>query len=171
MLRESLSDLWHAKDCWTIELYRPGLRFHWRYRVHSVRSDHQRGTSNYDGFAAAGRYAGSTLFAGSYCQRRNRALLLGVNCRRFARRAQPGLRQAPPPNVCLIDGTPKATGTSNFTILVQDSYGETNSAQFALTVSPPPPITITPASPLPSGDVGALYSENLSVSGGTGSGY
>ena len=80
-------------------------------------------------------------------------------------------RQAPPPNVCLIDGTPKATGTSNFTILVQDSYGETNSAQFALTVSPPPPLVITPASPLPSGDVGALYSENLSVSGGTGVGY
>src|ERR1017187_3003383 len=74
MLRESLSDLWHAKDCWTIELYRPSLRFHWRYRVHSVRSDHQRGTSNYDGFAAAGRYGGSSLFAGSYCQWGDRAL-------------------------------------------------------------------------------------------------
>ena len=95
----------------------------------------------------------------------------GMQPRLLNPRARIKPRQAPPPNVCLIDGTPKATGTSNFTILVQDSYGETNSAQFALTVSPPPPITITPASPLPSGDVGALYSETLAVSGGTGVGY
>ena len=74
-------------------------------------------------------------------------------------------RQAPPPNVCLIDGTPTTPGTSNFTVLVQDSYGETASAQFSLTVNPPPVITTN--SPLPQGTVGVKYSQAVVVSGGT----
>jgi hypothetical protein len=76
--------------------------------------------------------------------------------------------QAPPANVCLIDGTPQTAGTSNFTMTVKDAAGATASAQFSLTVSLPLPLIITTTSPLPSSDVGVPYSLTFTATGGTG---
>jgi hypothetical protein len=64
-----------------------------------------------------------------------------------------------------IFGTPTAAGTSNFTVQVVDSAGDTATAPLTLTINPPPAITTT--SPLPGGTVAAYYSQGVTVSGGT----
>jgi hypothetical protein len=70
-----------------------------------------------------------------------------------------------PGNPCQIIGTPSTAGPSSFTVQLTDSDGDMTSGAFALTINPSP--TITTASPLPSGTVGAAYSQGVTVSGGT----
>ncbi|MFO0972545.1 MAG: putative Ig domain-containing protein [Phycisphaerae bacterium] len=64
-----------------------------------------------------------------------------------------------------LTGTPTATGTSNFTVQATDSATCTGSKAYSITVVCPT-ITVAPAS-LPSGTVGAAYSQSLSPSTGT----
>jgi len=66
----------------------------------------------------------------------------------------------------LISGIPTAAGTSNFTILVSDSYGVV--ASQALSITTYLPLTITTNSPLPGATEGANYSQTLIASGGSG---
>ena len=66
----------------------------------------------------------------------------------------------------VISGTPAMTGTSTFGIAVTDSTSATATQTFSLTVNLLPPLTITTASPLPSGVAGAVYSQTLTASGG-----
>ena len=71
----------------------------------------------------------------------------------------------------VLGGTPAAAGTFTFTIGVLDTPGTTGfglhiaDKTFTLTVSATP-VTITTASPLPSGLTGAPYSQTLAASGG-----
>ena len=73
-----------------------------------------------------------------------------------------------------ISGTPTTAGTSPFTIGVTDS-GKGNlaasaEARFSITIQAPQtttPLTITSASPLPSGIANASYSYSLAATGGT----
>ncbi len=68
-----------------------------------------------------------------------------------------------------ITGTPTAGETASpFTVKVTDSYGDTASATFALTVVYP---AITIPTTLPNGIVGTAYSATLSATGGSGTGY
>src|SRR5206468_11102073 len=61
-----------------------------------------------------------------------------------------------------ISGTPTTAGTSNFTVQVTDSASGKAPKGFTLTInSTPPPLSITTASPLPSGTVGTVYSQTL----------
>jgi hypothetical protein len=66
----------------------------------------------------------------------------------------------------LISGTPTTAATSNFTVQVKDVNGATASKAFALTVNPP--LSITTNSPLPTGTVGASYSQTIAATGGSG---
>ncbi len=78
---------------------------------------------------------------------------------------KPGSRIKPQQqSACLIVGTPTASGAGAFSLLVEDSYGETNTAQFSLTINPPPLITTTS---LATGTVGVSYGQTLAASGGT----
>src|SRR5206468_1926382 len=65
-----------------------------------------------------------------------------------------------------LSGTPTSSGTFNFTALLTDSAGATATKGFAITVVTPP-LTITTASPLTAGTVGAAYSQTLVAIGGT----
>ncbi len=65
-----------------------------------------------------------------------------------------------------LSGTPQATGSFNITVQVTDSAGTTASRNLALTVTAPK-LTIVTGSPLPTGTVGAAYSQTLSAIGGT----
>ncbi len=66
-------------------------------------------------------------------------------------------------------GTPTATGTANFTVQVKDGAGDTASASLSLTVAAG--VSIVTPSPLLPGYAGASYSQTLTATGGTGSGY
>jgi hypothetical protein len=68
-----------------------------------------------------------------------------------------------------ITGTPTAAGPSNFMAKVTDSVGGSATQNFAITVVAGP--TITTSSPLPQGEVGTNYSQTLTASGGSNSGY
>ncbi len=65
----------------------------------------------------------------------------------------------------VIGGTPSAAGTSNFTVQVADSSGAKASAPLTIAVGAGVSITI---SSLPNGIAGALYSQPIAASGGTG---
>jgi hypothetical protein len=69
----------------------------------------------------------------------------------------------------LIAGTPTATGSPSFTVKVTDGSGDTASANVSFTVSAG--VSITTSSPLPSGYAGTAYSQALTATGGSGSGY
>ncbi|HVP46238.1 MAG TPA: putative Ig domain-containing protein, partial [Bryobacteraceae bacterium] len=68
-----------------------------------------------------------------------------------------------------ISGTPTATGTFHFTAKVTDSGGGSASRAFTLNISAG--LTITTTSPLPAGEATAPYSQTLSASGGTNTGF
>lgn len=68
-----------------------------------------------------------------------------------------------------IGGTPQAVGTATFSVQVQDSAGNTQTADYTIAVTYPT-LTVTTAS-LPSGTVNTLYSQTLAATGGSGSGY
>jgi hypothetical protein len=63
-----------------------------------------------------------------------------------------------------ISGIPTAPGTSNFTILVTDSYDLGATMAFALTINPPP-LIVTQS--LPNGTVGVNYAQTVVATGGT----
>jgi large repetitive protein len=64
-----------------------------------------------------------------------------------------------------INGTPTALGTGNFTLKVTDDLGGTATKAFSITIVSGP--VITTDSPLPNGEVGLVYSKNLTVAGGS----
>lgn len=67
-----------------------------------------------------------------------------------------------------VSGTPLIAGTSSFTVQVTDSKQANASKDFSLNINATPtPVSITTTSPLPSGTVGAAYSQTLSATGGT----
>src|SRR5689334_416231 len=82
-----------------------------------------------------------------------------------------------PPNLNLdpatgiVSGTPTRTGTSSFTVRVQDAAGQSDTQPLSITINttPPPPtppeITITT---LPPGTVGVAYNQPVQATGGTG---
>ncbi|HKW99900.1 MAG TPA: putative Ig domain-containing protein [Bryobacteraceae bacterium] len=70
------------------------------------------------------------------------------------------------PTTATLSGS-AASGTYNFAIKVTDSAG--GSATQAYTVTINPALAITTTSPLPQGEVGAAYSQQLNASGGSGS--
>ena len=63
-----------------------------------------------------------------------------------------------------LSGTPTQAGTFPFSITVTGPNQETATDNYSITVNPPP--TITTASPLPSGPVGAPYSQQIAATGG-----
>jgi hypothetical protein len=85
------------------------------------------------------------------------------------------------PDGCVLDvktgiiaGTPKAAGTSNFTVQVADSAGGTATESLSIEIDAAPPtttqlttLTITTTS-LPAGYVGTVYSQVVQASGGSG---
>jgi large repetitive protein len=79
----------------------------------------------------------------------------------------PGLTINPTPNV--ISGTPTNATGSPFTVTVSvtDASGQTAHETYSLTIYPT--LTITTTS-LPSGEVGATYSQTLAATGGSGTG-
>ena len=68
-----------------------------------------------------------------------------------------------------ISGTPSTAGTFSIVFTATDSVGNTASATLSLVVEAT--LAISPASPLPSGTVGTSYSQTLTATGGTGTGY
>ena len=68
-----------------------------------------------------------------------------------------------------LTGIAPQAGTASFTATVTDSAGNTASASFAVTIFPG--LSITTSSSLPSGYAGTSYSQTLSASGGTHSGF
>ncbi len=74
------------------------------------------------------------------------------------------------PNTGILGGTPTDNSGNpyNFTITATDSNGNTGSQGYTLTVDPA--ITLSPTT-LPAATVGISYSQQLTASGGSGSGY
>jgi hypothetical protein len=68
----------------------------------------------------------------------------------------------------VISGTPTTAGTSNFTVEVTDSLGNTaTSLQLSIAINAG--LSITTNTTLPAGTVSAAYAETLTASGGSGS--
>jgi len=65
----------------------------------------------------------------------------------------------------VLSGTPTTAGSYNFGVLVTDGIGAQVSMSFALTVNPP--LAFSTPSPVPSGTVGAAYSQPIMATGGT----
>ena len=65
-----------------------------------------------------------------------------------------------------ISGTPTTAGTSQFTVVVNDSAKMVARAQFSLTVQASV-LSITTTSPLPNGATGASYSASFAATGGS----
>ena len=63
-----------------------------------------------------------------------------------------------------ISGIPNASGTSTFTVKLTDATGVTASKQLTLTIATA--LTISTASPLPTGEAGISYSVTLAAAGG-----
>ena len=67
----------------------------------------------------------------------------------------------------IVSGNPTQTGTSAFTVQVQDGTGHTDTQALSITINPPVPLVITlPGPTATSGTVGVAYSQNLFASGG-----
>ncbi len=64
-----------------------------------------------------------------------------------------------------LSGTPTAAGTFTFTVTATDTNGCTGSQSYTVVISDCPAITVNPAS-LPSGLVGASYSQAVTATGG-----
>ncbi|MGH7969084.1 MAG: putative Ig domain-containing protein, partial [Limisphaerales bacterium] len=82
----------------------------------------------------------------------------------FSGMAPPGLSITSGGN---LTGTTTQVGSFNFTVNVTDFYGATGSVVLNLVVNPATQLTITTGSPLPTGTLGAGYSQTLGASGGT----
>lgn len=69
------------------------------------------------------------------------------------------------PSTGVITGTPTAAGTSVFTVTVTDGAGLVNSQTFELSIAPRPIVLPTLLS---AGEVGVLYSQQITPTGGNG---
>jgi hypothetical protein len=69
----------------------------------------------------------------------------------------------------VLSGKPAASGTFGFNLTVTDSASNTAEGNFSLTVNPA--VSISSPAALPAASVGMAYSQNLTVTGGSGSGY
>ncbi len=70
-----------------------------------------------------------------------------------------------------VAGTTTVAGTYNFSIMATDVYGDSGTHAYQIVVVAPS-LTITPgAGALPYAVTGQTYTQNLTVSGGTGTGY
>jgi hypothetical protein len=70
----------------------------------------------------------------------------------------------------VITGKPTGTpGPTTFTVTVTDSASNTANGTFSITVDAA--VSITTATPLPTGYVGSNYSQTLAATGGSGTGY
>ena len=67
----------------------------------------------------------------------------------------------------VISGTPTTAGPSNFTVRATDSGSPAQTAEKQLSIVVSAPLTITTASPMPTGLLGVTYSQTLTASGGT----
>ena len=65
-----------------------------------------------------------------------------------------------------IEGTPTVLGTYKFTVQVTDSAGNTVTQALSITINPEPPLSVATGS-LPNGQVGTIYTQNLTASSGT----
>ena len=65
-----------------------------------------------------------------------------------------------------LSGTPTASGTFNLSVTATDSVGDTATQAYTLTINPA--LSLSPGS-LPASTVGVAYSQQITVSGGTGS--
>ncbi len=78
-----------------------------------------------------------------------------------------------PPGLTLLangtfSGVPTTASTFSFTIQVSDQFGNVATKPFSLTIAPTATLTITTASPLPSGQVGVPYSlPSFAATGGS----
>jgi hypothetical protein len=68
----------------------------------------------------------------------------------------------------ILSGTPTTQGTSNFTLLVNDSAEKQASKPFAIEVGPPPPPLEIRTVSLPNGSQGLPYNATLEAGGGVG---
>ena len=69
-----------------------------------------------------------------------------------------------------LSGTPNAAGSYNFTVTATDSAGNTGVRTYTMTINPGAVLTINPAT-LATGRHRIAYSQTLSATGGTGTGY
>lgn len=69
-----------------------------------------------------------------------------------------------------LSGTPTVPGTYSFTVTATDSAGNTGTRDYTLLVQPIDAIVISPPT-LPAGTILAPYSQTISATGGTGTGY
>jgi hypothetical protein len=82
---------------------------------------------------------------------------------------------APPPGLTLtsagtLSGTPTAAGTYNFTVTATDSGGNMGLRAYSLVVQPGAVLTVAPPT-LPNATEDSPYSQTITASGGTGTGY
>ena len=70
----------------------------------------------------------------------------------------------------LLSGTPTKTGVYPFLVYIDDSAGASASQKYSLSVAVPG-LLITPASPLPPGQVSIPYTTPLAATGGSGPNY
>jgi uncharacterized protein (TIGR03437 family) len=88
----------------------------------------------------------------------------------FAVQSTPFNPNPAPPGLALsadgvLSGVPTTAGSYNFGVLLTDAIGAQVSMSFALTVNPA--LAFSTPSPLPSGTVGAAYSQPITANGGT----
>ncbi len=69
------------------------------------------------------------------------------------------------PSNGILSGTPTTAGTFNFTVTATDSFSQTGSRAYTVTIASV--LSITPSS-LPNGSVSTSYSQQLTATGGTG---
>ncbi len=69
------------------------------------------------------------------------------------------------PSNGILSGTPTTAGTFNFTVTATDSFSQTGSRAYTVTIASV--LSITPAS-LPNGTVSTAYNQQLTATGGTG---
>ena len=67
----------------------------------------------------------------------------------------------------VVSGSPGSTGNFSFTALVTDNLGATAAQAYTLTVNAPVVPPVLPATTLPPGTVGVVYSQTIPLNGGT----
>lgn len=70
-----------------------------------------------------------------------------------------------------ITGTPTAAGTVPFTVTASDAYGDSAQQALSITVNYPAIVISPAAGALPGGQYKVAYSQTLTATGGSGSGY
>jgi hypothetical protein len=71
------------------------------------------------------------------------------------------------PTTGAITGTPTRLGLSNFSVRVTDAAGATVLQPLSINITNTPPLAFATASPLPAATLGAVYTQAVTVTGGT----